>query len=127
MIRLSLLVLLLTATLGMAGEPLLAGRWTGSWQSSYNGHQGPLRGRFTQTDPTHYRAVFTGRFLKVVPFLYVQKLEVTGYSGDSVFLAGSSRLPGFGTFQYDAVATGNQFTATFRSSRGDQGVFLLSR
>ena len=109
-----------------AQEPDLSGRWSGSWASQTSGHTGPLRGTFTRTDATHYRAVFRGRFFKVIPFRYAQTLSVTGYEDGAVRLSGSRRLPGFGTFEYTATATATDFVATFRS-RNDRGVFILSR
>lgn len=109
-----------------AQEPNLSGRWSGYWVSEASGHTGPLNGRFKQTDDTHYRVVFTGRFAKVIPFRYSQKLEVIGSEGDTVFLAGSSRLPGFGTYEYSANATSRDFHATYQS-RKDRGAFILRR
>jgi len=118
--------LVLTAGAASAQAPNLSGRWSGYWQSDSSGHTGPLNGRFRQVDDTHYRVVFTGRFAKVIPFRYSQKLEVTGTDGDSVFLAGSSRLPGFGTYEYSANATSRDFHATYQS-RKDRGAFILRR
>lgn len=111
---------------GLTQEADLSGRWTGRWESQTTRHAGPLRARFTRTDSSHYRVVFSGRFLGLVPFRYAQTLETTGVRGDAVFLAGTSRLPLFGTFAYRAVATGSAFDATFQSRR-DRGTFTLRR
>ncbi len=120
------LFLLFTAPGLLAQEPSLTGRWSGRWESKTSGHTGPLNARFTQTDPSHYRVVFSGRFFKVIPFRYAQTLEITGHEGDTVFLAGSSRLIGFGTFEYSASATSHSFQSTYRS-RNDTGTFILGR
>jgi hypothetical protein len=109
-----------------AQKPNLTGRWSGNWVSDTTGHTGPLNGRFKQIDDSHYKVVFTGRFFKVIPFRYSQKLEVTGSDGENVFLAGSSRLPGFGTYEYSANATSHDFHATYQSRR-DRGAFILRR
>ena len=79
--------------------------------------------RFDRPPPTPPRP---GRFAKVIPFRYSQTLEVTGTAGDTVFLAGSSRLPGFGTYEYAANATSRDFHATYQS-RKDRGAFILRR
>ncbi len=124
--RLAIALLLMITTTALAGEPNLSGRWRGRWSSESTGHSGPLNARFRQTACDEYRVVFTGRFLKIVPFRYAETLHVTGSDGTVVYLAGSSRLLGFGTFSFDAAATGNAFNATF-SSRRDRGQFNLSR
>ena len=109
-----------------SGVERVCGHWSGYWESGTTRHHGPLNGTFTQTDPAHYRVVFTGRFFKVIPFRYAQTLEVTGYQDGAVILSGSSRLPLFGTFEYRATATGTDFVATYQS-RSDQGKFILKR
>lgn len=121
---LALFTLLLFTTLAPAADPL-AGRWSGYWQSDANGHRGPLRATVTPA-PSGYDVRFRGRFAKVIPFAYRQHLDVTGTSGDAVFLAADRRIPLFGTFHTDAVATPTSFDATFRSGR-DGGRFVLSR
>ncbi len=119
--------ILISASVTRASDPDLTGRWSGHWQSHTSGHRGPLRGSFRKIDDSHYRVVFTGRFFRIIPFRYAETLAVTGYEGDRVHLAGSSRLgPVFGTFEYNAVASRCQFVADFRSKR-DRGVFVLSR
>jgi hypothetical protein len=108
-----------------AGE--LDGRWPcGRWTDDNTGHEGPLRGRFRQIDDCHYRVVFTGKFAKVVPFLFVTKMNIVGREGDKVFLAGESRLPGMGKFTYNAVADEHNFNSQY-SSRRWSGEFTLSR
>lgn len=122
----SMLIIALSSETASGQEPNLSGRWSGYWVSESTGHTGPLNGRFKQVDDTHYRVVFTGRFFKVIPFRYSQRLEVVGGDGENVFLAGSSRLPGFGTYEYSANATSRDFHATYQSRR-DRGAFILRR
>lgn len=109
-----------------AGEPELSGRWRGRWSSESTGHSGPLNAKFRRNGPDSYRVVFTGRFLKVVPFRYAETLHVAGTSESVVYLSGSSRLLGFGTFRFSASATDRAFHADF-ASRNDRGTFQLSR
>ncbi len=54
-------------------------------------------------------------------------LEVVGYEGDRVLLAGSHKLgPIMGTFNYSAYATATEFVANY-SSKQDRGQFRMSR
>jgi hypothetical protein len=121
---LATLLLLLLPSLAPAADPLV-GRWSGYWQSDANGHRGPLRAT-VRPAASGYEVRFTGRFAKVIPFTYRQHLDVTGTSGEAVFLSATRRLPLFGTFRTDAVATPTTFDATFRSGT-DGGRFVLGR
>jgi len=115
------------ATSGPTCAPDLSGRWSGCWVSDKNGHHGPLRATFRKVSDSCYRVTFTGRFWKVVPFVYSVNLAVTGYQGDAVTLSGATPVgPVVGSFRYDAVATGCEFEARF-TSKNDWGRFLLSR
>ena len=58
--------------------------------SDKNGHSGPLRANFRKVSDACYRVTFSGRFWKVVPFVYSVNLAVTGTSGDAVTLAGET-------------------------------------
>ena len=105
----------------------LSGRWTGCWVSDKNGHHGPLRGHFERVSETCYRVRFSGRFWKVVPFVYSVNLAVTEHRGDAVVLTGETPVgPVVGTFRYDAVATACHFEARF-TSKNDCGRFVLDR
>ena len=118
--------LLLPASVG-AAEPDLTGRWSGYWVSDKNGHSGPLRANFRKVSDTCYRVTFSGRFWKIVPFVYSVNLVVTETAGDTVTLTGETRAgPMIGTFRYDAVATPCHFEARF-TSRNDSGRFVLTR
>jgi len=108
--------------------PSLVGRWpNGEWQNSSNSHHGPLHATFSQVNDSQYRVNFAGRFAKVIPFRYTVVLNVTGTSGDgTTYLSGTSHIPIFGTFQYDAVATPTGIETSYQS-RKFTGKFLLSR
>jgi len=121
---LAFLFVLILPSVTFAADPF-SGRWVGQWSSDANGHHGPLRATLTPT-ATGYTTTFTGRFAKVVPFVYRTPLDVVGASEDTVFLAAERRLPLFGTFRTDAVVTPFSFDATFRSGR-DSGRFTLTR
>lgn len=126
-------VLLLSSAGARAGAPPcgpgidLSGRWTGYWVSDKNGHRGPLRGHFEKVSEACYRVRFSGRFWKVVPFVYTVTLSVVEHRGDSVVLSGATPLgPVLGSFRYDAAATACHFEARF-TSKNDCGRFVLDR
>ena len=103
------------------------GRWpNGSWFDNKSGHQGPLRGDLQPTNEGNYRAVFTGRFAKIVPFRFATTLSVVGQEGDKTYFAGESKLPLFGRFTYSGVADEHHFNMQY-SSRRWQGDFNLDR
>lgn len=105
----------------------LAGCWRGCWEDCKSGHSGPLKARFEKCDDAHYRATFSGRFFKVIPFRYSVVLNVVGQDGASVLLSGDSNLGIlFGTFHYEGRATEHDFTADF-TSRRYQGRFVLEK
>lgn len=108
--------------------PDLGGRWSGTWSSSHNGHNGPMNATFERIDSQHYQVQFNGRFWKLIPFKYTAVLTVTGVDAHGrVLLAGSHRLgPVLGTFSYNAWATDTQFVAGYCSEK-DHGQFSLTR
>jgi hypothetical protein len=105
----------------------LSGSWSGYWESDSTGHRGPLRCTLTKVDQDSYRADFSGRFFKIIPFRYSLELDVVQEEGDTVNLAGQHRLGRrLGDFYYDAEATSQDFVATYSSCK-DDGRFVLSR
>jgi len=110
------------ASVATAASP--QGRWRGSWSSVTTGHQGPLRARIRPLDQDSYRAVFVGRFFKVIPFIYPATLDRVPGTGNQY--RSSQRLPLLGTYRMSAVVTPNRFQAEFRGPR-DRGIFRLSR
>jgi hypothetical protein len=105
----------------------LTGHWSGYWKSCTTGHTGPLEATFCRINASQYRADFSGRFFKILPFRYSVTLDVIHEEGETVELAGSSYLGRlFGTFHYRAEATGCNFTADYASCK-DSGQFVLCR
>jgi len=109
-----------------AQSPDLTGRWSGSWVSDKNGHEGPLHARFRQVDWDTYRVSYRGRFWGVFPFYYRTTMDVVGASDGIIVLSATKRLGPLGTFSTTAVATDAQFDAVFKA-RNDSGRFLMSR
>ncbi|MCO8122285.1 hypothetical protein NHH03_11090 [Stieleria sp. TO1_6] len=100
------------------------GRWGGSWSSQSTGHQGALRARIRQVDSNTYRALFAGRFAKVIPFVYPAKLQRV--PGTCNTYQSSTRLPLMGEYRMTATVSEHHFHATFQG-RKDRGVFEMSR
>jgi len=100
------------------------GRWAGIWTSQSTGHSGTLRARIRQVDSQTYRALFAGRFAKVIPFVYPAKLN--RLAGTASTYTSSTRLPLLGTYTMRADVSGQRFYATFRG-RKDSGVFDMRR
>jgi hypothetical protein len=140
MIRLSLLLLVPAAgcssfnrdwrAAGAAIAPGsgMAGRWSGTWQSAVNGHQGQLRAILTPIDEDSFHARFRARFWGIMAYNYRLELEVQptapgqwNFEGDADlgWLAG-------GTFRCQGTASADDMQATFDSKR-DHGTFTLSR
>lgn len=109
-----------------AGAHDLSGRWDGTWSSQATPHHGPLHGNFRRAGASQYRVVFTGRFFRVIPFRYAVKLNIVCEGPQTVVLAGSSKLLGFGEFRYHAVVNGNSFVASYQAKK-DHGQFVLTR
>jgi hypothetical protein len=125
--RILLTLVLLGLAMPTASAQSLAGRWpNGLWTSDTTHHRGPLHAQFQPLNDSQYLVQFGGRFAKVIPFRYTVVLDVVGTSGDAAVLSGSSRLPLFGTFHYNATATPTHFDAHY-TNRRYSGQFLLSR
>ena len=106
---------LVFATPNLTSATDLSGHWQGYWQSDDTGHRGVLRCTFTQLSDGSYRADFSGRFFKIIPFRYSVVLDAVD-QGDVVNLSGSQQLGRrYGTFYYSATATCSEFNATFSS------------
>ncbi|QVL31498.1 hypothetical protein KIH39_22035 [Telmatocola sphagniphila] len=126
-----LMTLLFFGSFARAQEPVLgsnslSGSWTGTWLSTDSGHKGPLKAELIDQGNGAYQAKFRGRFFAVIPFRYNVTLNVVQQNGNQTTLAGSSRLPFFGTFQYSAVSDGQSLNAEY-TSRSDHGQFQLRR
>ncbi len=117
-----LLGLVVLAAPASAANP--SGRWVGGWSSASTGHRGPLRARIRKVDHNTYRALFAGRFFKVLPFIYPAKLQRVPGTWNQY--QSSTRLPLIGEYRMTATVTPHRFNAVFRSKK-DQGYFQLSR
>jgi len=103
----------------------LSGRWAGHWENNNNPHKGPLRANLKKINSDQYRATFSGRFFKVIPFRYKVTLDVVEEGPSYVRMSGRSRA-GRQSYQYTATSTGNSLV-THYSSKRYQGKFVLKR
>jgi hypothetical protein len=113
-------------TTTISARELDGGGWRGRWIDNNSGHEDALRARFRPTRDGNYRVVFSGKFAKVIPFVFATKLNVVERNDGQVILAGTSRIMGISKFIYNAVADEHNFNAQY-SSRRWAGEFNLSR
>src|SRR5262245_41499052 len=124
---LPLVVLCALPSVSFAQNPDLSGKWpSGYWVSDKNGHNGPLKAKFTQLDCDTYKVTFRGRFALVIPFRYSTTMDVVSTGDGVAVLTAEKRLPLVGTFRMTATATDTTFDANF-TSRRDSGRFVLRR
>lgn len=127
--RLALILVALSAAVLAAGEARaadLSGTWSGRWDSLSTGHTGPLRATFVRLNESQYQVDFAGRFFKLIPFRYSVVLNAVD-DGQTVRLSGDNYLGRrYGWFHYEAVVTGDCFSADYSSCK-DDGQFHLTR
>jgi hypothetical protein len=106
----------------------MAGRWTGTWQSAVNGHQGQLRAILTPIDEGRLDARFRARFWGIMAYSYRLELGVESTSPGHWAFEGETDLGWVagGRFRCQGTATTNALRANYESKR-DRGTFTLSR
>ncbi len=121
-----LLVATLSSTIvaiSRADEP--TGRWKGRWSSGSSGHSGPMRARITPSENGTYKAVFAGRFVGVIPFLYRAEI-VPVQTWDGVTYTTDKKLPLLGSYRMQTAVTENFLKANW-SAVGDTGQVQMRR
>ena len=103
------------------------GPWEGTWKSDMNGHNGKLRAVVTKKSPTEYEFVywatwgdvFSGSF----PAVHTLKAKGKGYE-----LSGTEDLGALGgVYTFAGGIDEKNYKATYKSSKGDHGVFEMAR
>ena len=107
----------------------VTGPWTGTWTTATNGHTGDLRCIVESNDgktngPHKFR--YHATWGKIFKGGYNAEYDVKK-SGSSYAVTGSKDLGMFGTFDHDGKIRGNQFDATYESTKGDKGAFEMKR
>jgi len=122
---LSVLALLFSSPSARAA--CLEGTWKGHWIGCTDGFKGTVKARITKCDSTHYRAVFTGRAFKVMPYRYTailiaHKDPETGH----VHFKCTQKLPIWGCYWMRGTATNCKFTARYHTD-DHIGLFTMVR
>ena len=112
--------LCLSSTEAQAASP--EGRWRGGWSSESTGHKGTLRARVRPSGPDSYKAVFTGRFAVVIPFIY--RADLKQVPGTCDCYTSTKKLPLLGTYRMTANVSQNRLYAVFQGKK-DKGVFQI--
>jgi hypothetical protein len=117
-LKISLLpcVLALLYSSPIARAACLEGTWKGHWIGCTDGLKGTVKARITKCDATHYKAIFTGRAFKVMPYRYTAILTAhkdpeTG----NVHFKCTQKLPIWGCYWMRGTATKCKFTARYHT------------
>ena len=112
----------------VAATPGLAGRWTGTWQSAVNGHQGKLRAILTPMDDGRIDARFRAGFWGIMAYSYRLTFDAESTAAGEWTFAGESDLGWLagGRFRCAGTAFTNALRASYDSKR-DRGTFTLAR
>lgn len=102
------------------------GRWSGSWKSEVNGHQGFLR-CVVKDGPSEGKKTFVYRagWMKILATTVITDKTVTK-TADGWKFTGSEDLGLYGDFSSAGAIKGNDFSATYSSSL-DKGTFTMKR
>jgi hypothetical protein len=114
--RLLLCVLVLPLASSVARAANLEGTWKGHWVGCTDGLQGTVNARITRCDATHYKAVFTGRAFKVMPYRYTSILiaHKDPETGHMHFKC-TQKLPLWGCYWMKGTATRCKFSARYHT------------
>ena len=105
----------------------LSGCWEGRWYGCTDGLQGTVKAQITKCNDHCYRAVFTGRAFKVMPYRYTAMLkahrdEETG----KICFKCTRKLPIWGCYWMRGSADGCQFFARYNTD-DHVGYFKMKR
>jgi hypothetical protein len=105
----------------------LCGCWEGHWKGCTDGLTGTVKARITKCGPNRYRAVFTGRAFKIMPYRYVSILiaEDDPETGEQHFHV-TQKLPLWGCYWMNGVVTDCQFFARYHTD-DHVGYFKMTR
>lgn len=105
----------------------LSGCWEGIWHGCTDGRDGTVKARITKCGNNCYRAVFSGRAFKVMPYRYEAKL--TGFRDEAtgkVNFKCTTKLPIWGCYWMRGSADGCQFFARYNTD-DHVGYFKMRR
>lgn len=85
-----------------------------------------MRLRLTGQSDGSYRARFTGRFARVIPFTYRVTMSPAGGGVGGSRLAATKRIPIFGEFRTVANVSPDAVRASY-AAKQDRGEFVMRR
>lgn len=105
----------------------LCGTWKGHWESCTDQFKGTVKARITRCGPGCYKAVFTGRAFKVMPYRYTAMLKAcrdpeTG----TIRFRCSRKLPFWGQYWMRGSVEGCCFRARYNTD-DHVGYFVMRR
>jgi hypothetical protein len=105
----------------------LEGYWVGHWQSCTDQFKGTVNARITRCDATHYKAVFTGRAFKIMPYRYTVTLTACkNPETGKVYFKCSRKIPLWGMYWMNGWASDCKFFAKYRTD-DHTGYFVMRR
>jgi len=108
----------------------IAGVWSGTWTSEFNGHAGALHGVFTKTAPQRYKLRFYATWANIFGGEFDVEVDAAR-EGATWKLKGERDLGTvlfhpLGVYKFDGSATAERFQSKYTSAE-DHGVFELRR
>lgn len=106
----------------------IVGRWEGTWQSNFNGHNGGLRAIITKVDDQTHHAKFHATYQGFLSFPYELDIKTTP-SEQATSFEGEADLGALagGMYKYTGQATSTKFHSDYSASNGDHGTFTMKR
>jgi hypothetical protein len=105
----------------------LCGCWEGYWKGCTDGFTGTVKARITKCGENRYRAVFTGRAFKIMPYRYTSILiaETDPETGQQQFHV-TQKLPLWGCYWMNGNVDGCNFFARYHTD-DHVGYFKMKR
>ena len=105
----------------------IEGPWEGTWKSDFNGHHGKLRGIVTKKSATEYEFLYWATWARIFSGSFPSVHTVTP-KGQGFELSGKEDLGALGgVFNFSGSIDAKNYKATYKSSKGDHGVFQMTR
>ena len=104
----------------------LSGRWSGTWKSDVNGHNGRLRCVVAEGPAQGTRTfLYRAHWMKILSATLSTEKRVKK-TGEGWQFSGGKDLGRFGKFQCDGTVKGDTFSSSYKSEL-DHGTFTMRR
>ena len=126
-VRFVIAVVVLSSMASSARAASLCGKWEGRWKSCTDHFEGTVNAKITRCGCGKYKAVFTGRAFKIMPYRYTailtaHKDPATGI----VHFKCTRKIPFWGCYWMNGTATNCCFKARYRTD-DHTGIFVMRR